>query len=404
VALPVFGVLPPYLLALWLLRRFGPPAFLELRVQRAQLTGFFAEHLGAMTMLQRFDRSSWVRERAEQRNEAVYAAQVRSGLIPVVYFNGVVLIRSLGIVALLLYGSMRVAEGSLTVGGLVMGLGYLRQMFSPLMRLSHHLTAIETSRAAAVRISEILDTEAQICDPAEPVPWPGLRDEMALRDVTFHYQEDAPVLRGVDIKIRAGSHVGIVGATGAGKSTVLNLAMRFRDPVGGAVTVDGVDLRAMAVEDVRRHMGLVLQDVRLLPGTVLDNLGGQRDAARTALDTVGLAGVGLDTVVRSGMLSRGERQLLTFARALVGDPELLVLDEATSAVDPATEARVQQSLRRVMAGRTTITVAHRLQTVRDADQIYVLQEGWVAEVGNHDALLRADGVYAALHALQRPLP
>jgi ATP-binding cassette subfamily B protein len=209
------------------------------------------------------------------------------------------------------------------------------------------------------------------------------------------------VLRGLSLEVPAGTHVGIVGATGGGKSTVLNLLMRFRDPVSGRVTVDGVDLRDLRVADVRDRFGLVLQDVHLFPGTVLENLGGEEAAARRALEVVGVD-LALDHVLSEGggNLSRGERQLVTFARALVRDPEILVLDEATSAIDPATESAVQAALRRVQSGRTTVTVAHRLKTVRDCDRIYVLAAGEVREAGTHDELLARDGLYAALYKLQ----
>ena len=317
------------------------------------------------------------------------------------YFNLVMLVRALGMVLLLWIGAGQVAAGIITIGALVMGLGYLRQMFNPLFRLSFQLTTIERARAAAIRIAEILDTPRTIHDPATPVAWPGLKDAVRLEAVDFHYAEGNPVLRGVSLEVPAGTHVGIVGATGAGKTTVLNLLLRFRDPTAGRVTIDGVDLRAMAVEEARGRIGLVLQDVHLFAGSVLDNLGGDREAAGRALRTLGLD-VSLDKPLVDGgaNLSRGERQLITFARALVRDPELLVLDEATSAVDPATEARVQGALDRLQAGRTTVTVAHRLTTVRGCDRIYVLGQGEVKEQGTHDQLIAARGLYAALYSLQ----
>ncbi len=280
-----------------------------------------------------------------------------------------------------------------------MGLGGLRQMFGPLMRLSHHQATIEQARAAAIRISDLLDTPRTITDPPHPAPWPGLRDALRLESVDFHYVPDAPVLRGLSMTIPAGSSVGIVGATGAGKSTVLNLLLRFRDPVAGRVSVDGVDLRDLSVAELRAHIGLVLQDVHLFPGTILENLGDDAPAAQRALDTLGIA-LPLDRVVGEGTLSRGERQLLTFARALVTQPEILVLDEATSAVDPATEALIQQALARLSEGRTTITVAHRLVTVRHCDIIFVLHQGRLTEQGTHAQLLARDGIYAALARLQ----
>jgi ATP-binding cassette, subfamily B, multidrug efflux pump len=397
----VFAVVPPYILLFSIFRKVSPPRFLAARAIQSRLTGFLSEVLRAMPVLQGFGRRTWVAGRVDALNENVYGADVRAHLQPVWYMNAVVFTQTMGIVALLWVGAGRVADGALTVGALLLALGYMRQMFNPLMRLSWQLTTIERARAAAVRIAGILDAERAVQDPEVAVQWPGLQSALRLEDVQFHYIEGTPVLRGLDIQVDAGQHVGIVGATGAGKSTVLNLLMRFADPTAGRVTVDGVDLRELAIADLRAHVGLVLQDVHLFAGSLLENLGGDDVAVSRALDTLGLT-LPLDLELRDGgaNLSRGERQLLTFARALVSDPELLVLDEATSAIDPRTEARVQAALERLQAGRTTITVAHRLATVRACDRIYVLSAGRVAEVGTHDELVAAAGLYAALFELQ----
>ncbi len=395
------AVLPPYLLALWWFRRVAPPRFLAVRGFRAQLTGFLNGAIGAMPMLRSYHRQAWARQRSDALNDEVYGADVSAAWPPVIYYNGLMAVRAFGFAGVLWGGGLLVSRGELTVGVLVMGLGYLRQMFNPLMRLSFHLTTIERARAGASRIADILDDTPTVRDPEEPAPWPGLTDALRFEDVHFHYTPEAPVLSGLTLEIPAGHHVGIVGPTGGGKSTLLNLLLRFRDPTGGAVTVDGVPLKDLSLEALRARFGLVLQDVHLLPGTVLDNLGGERAPARAALDALGLT-IGLDAHLAAGgaNLSRGERQLLTFARALVGDPEVLVLDEATSAVDPATEARVQAALETLTAGRTVITVAHRLATVRGCDTIAVLSGGGVAEQGTHDELLARGGLYAALYTLQ----
>ncbi len=399
VALVVASVLPPYLIAFAIFRKVSPPIFLAVREESARLTGFLTEHVRALPMLQQHDRGAWVRERSHERNEALYRKDVKAQIAPTVFFNTLFGIRGVGFAVVLWAGGLEVSNGAATVGVLVMALGYLRQMFNPLMRISHSLTTLERARAAAIRIAGILDSAPTVT--SGPRPWPGLREALVLEQVDFFYEPGTPVLQGVDLRIPMGSRVGVVGATGSGKSTLVNLLLRFRDPTSGRVTVDGMDLRELDLESLRSSIGLVLQDVHLFAGTVLDNLGGDERAAQAALDTLSLDfDVHLVLEAEARNLSRGERQLLTFARALVRNPEILVLDEATSAVDPATEGRVQAALERLQTGRTSITVAHRLATVRGCDRIIVLHHGRVAESGTHQELLALGGLYAALHQLQ----
>jgi ATP-binding cassette subfamily B protein len=398
----VFAVLPPYVLLLLLFRHVSPPRFLAVRGIVARLTGFFAEHLRAMPVLRLFDREQWLYERAEELNGKVFRAQTIARLHTVWYFNACFLVRSLGMVLILWIGAGQVANEIITIGALVMALGYLRQMFSPLMRLSFQFTTIERARAAAIRIAQILDTPRTIVGPPEPKAWPGLRTGVRLEEVRFHYEEGNEVLRGIDMEIPAGANVGIVGSTGSGKSTIVNMLLRFRDPNQGRVTIDGVDIRELSVDELRRRSGLVLQDVHLFAGTLLDNLGGDAEAATRALATLGISHFDLSEELTEGggNLSRGERQLLTFARALVDEPEFLVLDEATSAIDPETEAHVQRAMEQLQTGRTTVTVAHRLATIRHCDRIYVLGDGEVRESGDHEQLMALDGIYANLTRLQ----
>jgi ABC-type multidrug transport system fused ATPase/permease subunit len=402
----VFAVVPPYVLLFLLYRRIAAPRYIASRKEKAALTGFLSEHMRATPMLQLFGRSAWSRASCEVQLERVFKTELRARIQAIWYYNSVDLTRTVGIVLLLWLGAQRVEADTLSIGALVMGLGYMRQMFNPLMRLSHQLATIERARAAAIRVAGILDSRREIRSPEEPQPWPGLHDSIRIDGVRFAYTESSPVLHGIDMEFPAGQHIGIVGATGAGKSTILNLLMRFRDPSAGSIRVDGVDLRELSLDTLRDRFGLVLQDVHLFPGTLLDNLGGDTTAAQRALDALELHDFPLDFKLSEGgqNLSRGERQLLTFARALVRQPEVLVLDEATSAVDPETESRVQAALGRLQEGRTMITVAHRLSTVHDCDRIYVLSHGHIVESGSHKQLMHQEGVYAALCRVQQGIP
>ncbi|MCB9686797.1 MAG: ABC transporter ATP-binding protein [Alphaproteobacteria bacterium] len=399
IALPVFAVLPVYVLWFLLFRRIAPPYFVAQRKVVARLAGTMAETVRVASALRALGRQRWARERVATRIVEARRADVLSHLQPIWYFNGATAFRALATVAVLMIGAWRIDEGTASVGLLVIALSYLRQIFAPLMRMSNQLTTLERARAAAVRVTELLDRGPRIAEPEAPVPWPGLRDAITFEDVSFHYLEGTPVLDRVDLRIPAGSRLGIVGPTGSGKSTLLDLLLRFRDPVGGRVAIDGVALDELSLAELRRRTGLVLQDVRLLPGTVLDNLGGDAVAARSALDELGIDWP-LERVVDDATLSRGERQLLTFARALARDPEVLVLDEATSAIDPATEHRVTEALERLLRGRTVIVVAHRLHTVRGCDQICVLRGGRIEECGPHEALVASGGLYAEMVRLQ----
>lgn len=391
----VLGVLVPYALLFALFRRVAPARFATSRERTAELTAWIAESVRWMPALAIAGRARWAAAQAAARVDAARWAEFTAQLQPVWYFNALSLVRTLDIVALLAVGSAGLGQG-VTLGMLVLALGALRQLFAPLQRLSNHLSTLERARVAAARSAELLDRVPAVRDPDVPVPWPGLGDGVRLEGVVVRYG-DTTALRGLSLHLPTGWRVGVVGETGAGKSTLASLLLRFRDPDEGRVTVGGVDLRALARDDLRRHVGHVPQDVFVFDGTVLDNLGGDRAAAEAAL---ALLGVDLDLDAPARACSRGERQLLTFARAMRDQPPLLVLDEATAAVDPATEARVQAALARLAEGRTTLVVAHRLATVRGCDAIAVVADGALVGWGTHEALVAAGGWYARAWAAQ----
>jgi ABC-type multidrug transport system fused ATPase/permease subunit len=398
----VAATLPIYAVLLYGFRRVSPQRFLHAREVAARLTGFVAEHLRALPLLRAYGRVDWMLARAERLSEEKFEADYRAGLAMVWFFNSLFAVRTVAYAAILWVGAVAVSRGALTLGVLLMTLDYLRKMFEPFIRLQFHLVTLEKARAGERRIRELLAQEPTIRAPAEPAPWPGLVDALRLEDVHLAYIPGVPVLRGLSLAVPAGRHVALVGATGSGKSTLVQLLFRFRDADAGRVTVDGVDVRTLDPAVLRAHIGLVLQAVHVLPGTVAENLGVDAPTAARLLAEVGLAGrLAPDSLVGEGgtALSRGEAQLLCFARAIATDPSVLVLDEATAAMDPATEARIQ-SLLAARPGRTRVTVAHRLRTVADADHIYVVDKGTVAESGTHAALLALGGRYAQLWRAQ----
>ncbi len=371
----VLAVLPPWLLLLWLFRRLAPPRFEAVRTANAELTGWIAELVRALPVLWVADRTGWAADRSESLAAEVRSRAAYAELQPVWYFNALTAVRTLGLVATLGLGAAAVARGEATPGMIVLGLGYVRQLFAPIQRLSIHLSTLERARVAASRVVELLDRTPTIRDPLVPAPWPAGAGEIRFEGVTFAYEPGQPVFSDLDLVVPPGERLGVVGATGAGKSTLASLLLRFRDPDRGRVTIDGCPVDRLALADLRRSVGYVPQDVVVFPGTVLENLGGDAEAAARALVRVGLP-VALDRSATE--LSRGERQLLTVARALVGDPRILVLDEATAAVDPGAEARLAAVLQEVAGGRTTLAIAHRPGALAHADRVVVIAGGRVA--------------------------
>ncbi len=388
-----------------LYRRASPSAFGQVRSHATALSGWMAETIPAIPLLRSMDRTDFAAEHTAALGRSRFDADLRYGLQGVWFFNGLFGVRS-GVLALVVWvGAEQVAKGALSAGVLLVAVDYARKMVEPFLRLQFHITTLERARVGGARVKEILDTPRSVQDPAHPVAWPGIGEGIRIDEVSFSYTPEVPLFRAVSLCVPAGRRVAIVGPTGGGKSSLIQLVARFRDPIAGCVRIAGVDLKTLAISDLRLHVGLVTQAVQLLPGTVLENLGLEGEEGRVRADAL-LAEVGLsqrltpETQVGAGgeTLSRGEVQLLCLARALVHEPEVLLLDEATSAMDPDTEARVM----RVLAARperTVLTVAHRLRTVVGYDQLVVFDRG-IVETGTHEDLLRAEGAYAALWRAQ----
>lgn len=321
------------------------------------------------------------------------------------------LLSTVGIAALLLVGGHHLADGRITVGQLAQCVFYVFLFLGPLQELGELIERLAGASAAAQRVFLLLDTRPEITDGPQATALPPVRGEVTLSGVHFAYLPDRPVLRGIDLRIAPGETVAVVGATGHGKSTLVQLLTRFYDPVAGTVAIDGHDLRGVTQDSLRRQVAVVPQDNVLFSGSIRDNLRLARpDASDAALD-VAVVALGADEVLQAlphglatecgaggSHLSHGQRQLVCLVRAFIADPRVLVLDEATSAVDIHTERRIRRALKRLCEGRTAVIVAHRLATIRDADRIIVIHDGLIAEHGSHDQLMAAGGRYADLYA------
>ncbi|WP_283093352.1 ABC transporter ATP-binding protein [Nocardioides palaemonis] len=352
---------------------------------------------------------------AEQNEElytASYGAQFVSGLImPIMMFVG-----NLNYVVIAVLGGLRVASGTMSLGDVQAFIQYTRQFTQPLTQVASMLNLLQSGVASAERVFELLDAPEESAD-ATGRPAADARGEVRFEDVSFSYDPERPLIEGLSLVARPGSTVAIVGPTGAGKTTMVNLVMRFYDPQSGRITIDGVDIASVPRGVLRSRIGMVLQDTWLFAGTIRDNIAyGRPDASEEQVLEAARATFvdrfvhslpdGYDTVIDEdgSNLSAGERQLVTIARAFLSDPALLILDEATSSVDTRTELLLQQAMAALRSDRTSFVIAHRLSTIRDADLILVMEDGSIVEQGSHDELLAADGAYARLHRSQFDAP
>ena len=311
-----------------------------------------------------------------------------------------------------LAGGLMAGGGNLEPGVLVAFALWIQRFFEPIRHLTMQYSQLQRAMAAGVRIFEVLDLEPEVKDEPDAEELPQIQGEIRFENVYFHYVPGVDVLKDVNIHIRPGENVAIVGSTGAGKSTLVTLIHRFADVTGGRILVDGYDIRGVTRRSLAGQMSMVLQEPYLFSGTVADNIrynheDASDDEVMAAARTVGADGFimnleqGYDTVLaeRGVNLSVGQRQLISFARAVIGDPRVIVLDEATANIDTQTELMIQQALQRALVGRTSIVIAHRLSTVRNADKIIVLDRGRLAEMGSHDELLARGGIYERLYAI-----
>ncbi len=412
-ALLTFAVMPLMVLATGLFARKARAVFIQTRSSIAAVVGDLAENLAGMRVIQAFAQErktsrKFDRVNRSNRDSHITAMTLSFIFMPTVEFLGIV-----AMAVVLYFGGLFAAAGTITIGTVVAFLAYVTRFFQPIQELSQIYTTMQAAMAGGEKVIALLDTAPAIADAADAADLPTIQGSVEFRSVDFSYDNKVAVLTDIDLTVQAGQMVALVGQTGAGKTTMANLLARLYDVTGGAILIDGKDIRQVRQRSLRRQIGLVSQDAFLFPTSISENIRfGQPDAdqetviraakAANAHEFVCSLPDGYETIIQEGgtNLSSGQRQLICIARAVLADPRIIILDEATASIDTLTEALIQEALEKLFTGRTSLVIAHRLSTVRDADLICVLNEGRIVERGSHQQLLERGGIYHELYNRQ----
>ncbi len=412
-ALATFTVLPIIFGATMVYQVYSRRAFRDQRRHLARINAFLQENIVGMTTMQLFTQERRSFQKFNERNQDYLRSNLRAVLYFSLFSPMIEVTGSLATAMIIWYGGGQILQNALTFGVLYAFIEYGRQLFWPIRELSEKYTIFQNAMASSERIFDLLDTEPTIVDPVQAKEIQVLRGEIEFRNVWFAYKDEDYVLRDVSFQVKPGEKVAIVGHTGAGKTSIINLLCRFYEVNKGQISIDGVDIREMNLEDLRHSINIVQQNIFMFSGTIEGNIDLGKSEITSAQAIAASKEVHLDKFVQkmpegyatevkedgSG-LSVGQKQLVAFARALASDPDILILDEATSSVDTETELLIQDALARLMANRTSIVIAHRLSTIQNADKIIVMHRGQIREMGSHNELLQKRGIYYRLYQLQ----
>ncbi len=412
-ALITFVVVPILVVATFVFRARAREAYRQTRLKLARINSFLQEHVTGMPVVQLFTQEKRAAKEFDTINQDLRGANLRSVIYYAVFFPVVEIIGALSLALVLYYGGVRVLSDSMSLGQLTAFILLVERFYQPIRDLSEKYNILQSSMASSERIFRLLDTEPQIVDSPRPKHIEQFGGRIDFENVWFAYKDEDWVIKDLSFSVEPGERVAVVGATGAGKTSLVNLLFRFYDYQEGTIRIDGCDIKDLDTDHLRSHLGLVLQDVFLFSGDYATNVRLRNekitdDEVLQALSRVGFDrflkhlpdGIHTEVKERGATLSTGQKQLLSFARALAFDPGILILDEATSSVDTETEQLIQQALEELLKGRTSIIIAHRLSTIEKADKILVLHHGRLREMGKHEELLNNGGIYRTLYEMQ----
>jgi ATP-binding cassette, subfamily B, multidrug efflux pump len=412
-SLVALSVLPALVYGTFLFRKKARESYRDVRYHLARLNSYMQEHITGMNVVQIFNKEKSELNRFSNINDDYKGAYIKSIFYYAVFYPGVEILSSIAVGLIIWYGGGEVLRNSVTIGDIFAFLLYTEMFFRPIRDLSDKYNIMQTAMASSERIFKLLDNKTFIKNPIEPIKLEKVHGKIEFRNVFFAYNNDDYVLKNVNFKIEPGETVAIVGHTGAGKTSIINILTRFYDINKGQILLDDIDIRNLRKEELRKHISTVLQDVFLFSGTISSNINLNNEEISREKIIEACKAVGADRFIenlpdkysetvkeRGATLSVGQKQLISFARALAFNPQILILDEATSSVDTETEILIQKAIEKLLIGRTAIVIAHRLSTIQSADKIIVMHKGEIRESGNHQELLAKKGIYYRLYQLQ----